>query len=538
MSLSRGKFLISGAALSLGACSKGGLIPAPSLRDRHRIVHSSIALSAYPNVARNIEGFVEPQSVSAASGASDPIFFLNHLRTSVPNPTYRVEIYRQGSYGTPDWQYGVVPELAVTTSYGPAQWQWAINGCSAQSGGNWVATPPFFSVAGWRSGLYYANFYLLDSSGNPTLGYDTIPFVVRPANPGFTSKILVCIAEATYQAYNAYGQESLYDTPYSSFYWSVAFDRPYLNPGAGNVPWDSTGDVVPDSLFGLYEAQFAQFVEGQSIAVEYCTSRDLHNDSTLLANYNLLVSIGHDEYWSKQMRDNVDAFTAAGGNVCFFSGNVCTWQIRIDATNDQLICYKTYAPPYAQDPDTNVLYTTLWGAPNTSIADRPSNLMTGCGYFGGGIAPSSTSGVRSLYPGYNIQNTSHWIFEGTSLAGSTGAVMGASTTMESAIVGYETDAAGFTVNSNGIAIPDPNDGHMTPANLTILGWNRLASFLTSSNSDQARNVTMSIFTTAGGGQVFSAGSTGWIRGLTGTDQTNVATIMKNLLTRLASGRAV
>ena len=34
-----------------------------------------------------------------------------------------------------------------------------------------------------------------------------------------------------------------------------------------------------------------------------------------------MLSVGHDEYWSWEMRDAVEGFVAAGGNVAFFSGN-------------------------------------------------------------------------------------------------------------------------------------------------------------------------------------------------------------------------
>ena len=52
------------------------------------------------------------------------------------------------------------------------------------------------------------------------------------------------------------------------------------------------------------------------------------NHTNLLERYRLLVSVGHDEYWSKEMRDNVENFAASGGHVVFLSGNVCWFQVR------------------------------------------------------------------------------------------------------------------------------------------------------------------------------------------------------------------
>ena len=53
------------------------------------------------------------------------------------------------------------------------------------------------------------------------------------------------------------------------------------------------------------------------------TNLDLHYDPHLLDDCDLFVSCGHDEYWSKQMRDSVENFGRSGGNVLFLSGNTC-----------------------------------------------------------------------------------------------------------------------------------------------------------------------------------------------------------------------
>src|SRR4051795_8833185 len=67
-----------------------------------------------------------------------------------------------------------------------------------------------------------------------------------------------------------------------------------------------------------------------------CTDVDLHRDgAALLEPYRLMVSVGHDEYWSGPMRDAVEGFVAAGGNAAFFSGNTSLWQVRLeDATRE------------------------------------------------------------------------------------------------------------------------------------------------------------------------------------------------------------
>ena len=48
----------------------------------------------------------------------------------------------------------------------------------------------------------------------------------------------------------------------------------------------------------------------------------------ILDGYRLVLSVGHDEYWSAPMRDSLEAFIAKGGNAAFFSGNSVCWQVR------------------------------------------------------------------------------------------------------------------------------------------------------------------------------------------------------------------
>ena len=42
------------------------------------------------------------------------------------------------------------------------------------------------------------------------------------------------------------------------------------------------------------------------------------------------LSVGHDEYWSKAMLDNVTAARDAGVNLGFFGSNTAYWQVRFE----------------------------------------------------------------------------------------------------------------------------------------------------------------------------------------------------------------
>src|SRR6185295_14970883 len=52
-----------------------------------------------------------------------------------------------------------------------------------------------------------------------------------------------------------------------------------------------------------------------------------------LNKLKLFVSLGHDEYWTKQQRDAVEAARDGGVNVAFFGGNEAYWQGRLEPSS-------------------------------------------------------------------------------------------------------------------------------------------------------------------------------------------------------------
>src|SRR5439155_20693009 len=146
-----------------------------------------------------------------------------------------------------------------------------------------------------------------------------ILFVVKRPRSGKDFKILFHVTTSTFEVYNPWGGKSLYDYNSSGRAEAdiVSFERPFDE------------GVIDGQLLGWQEP-FIKWCQGNGFEIDYCASTDLHADASLLECYQLLLSVGHDEYWSKEMRDNIEAFIANGGNVAFFSGNVCYWQVRFD----------------------------------------------------------------------------------------------------------------------------------------------------------------------------------------------------------------
>jgi hypothetical protein len=294
----------------------------------------------------------------------------------------------------------------------------------------------------------------------------------------------------------------------------------------------------PDGLIATFrgygEQLFISWAERNGIGCEYCTDIDLHGDPNFLNNYQLLLSVGHDEYWSKEMRDNVEAFIGNGGNMVFFSGNVCWWQVRFENNNCTMVCYKTEETG-VQDPitETDPQRTTIHWFDSPVL--RPENRMTGisyrggAGWWGGPIIP------ERRFRGYTVANASHWVFNGTGLAN--GQTFGAGTAEENTIIGYETDAYvpgqdGTPDNFVVLATADLSDWPgSTPAPPSFSAADQQA-WLTSGADGQAGAATMGIYQR--NGTVITAGTQNWAGGLsTDGNWGPVDQITKNILTTLS-----
>ena len=148
------------------------------------------------------------------------------------------------------------------------------------------------------------------------------------------------------------------------------------------------------------ERRFVQWAEANGVVLGYATNADLADHPEVLDGCRLLLSVGHDEYWTWGMRDAVDGFVAGGGNVAFLSGNTCYWQVRIEG--DVMIAYKHR---HAEDPVQSHLTTTMWSDPLTG---RPETEMTGVSFTRGGYHRVASS-VPHGTGGYEVHRPDHWL---------------------------------------------------------------------------------------------------------------------------------
>jgi hypothetical protein len=319
----------------------------------------------------------------------------------------------------------------------------------------------------WVSGVYLAK---LTSSTTDHQTY--IHFVVRDDNR--PSKHIFQCSVTTYQAYNSWGGKSLYgvNSTDNEPAIQVSFNRPYSEGnGAGQ--------------FFSYEHAMLRYLEKEGFDVSYCTNIDTHQGTSNLQLHRNFLSVGHDEYWSHDMRRNIEnARDEQGMNLCFFSANSCYWQIRMEpsaltsAANRTMVCYKTTAPDPAQDnPDTTHLTTVRW---RDAPLNQPENALIGVMYD----LDYGTFNNQHIV----VSNSNHWVFEGTSF-GNGDCLFN--------LLGYEGDRI----------YPDGPSGLVTLASSPVAGCT-------------APPANMTLYQTANGAQVFAVGSIQWSCGLDDVNEAN------------------
>ena len=206
------------------------------------------------------------------------------------------------------------------------------------TGCGWTRTATFTIPANWPSGYYAARF--------PTsLGERFLIFVVRAARPASTSPILVIQATNTYQAYNDFSGRNVYPSNSPQRTSRVSFDRPY-------------NDQSGLGRYLKWEKPFVDWMTKENRAFEVATDTELE-DPTFLPRYNLVVIIGHAEYWTLGARKNLEAFSAMGGHIAILAGNTMWFQVRLDLAQRVLTVYKDAALD-SETGNNNSVVTVNW----------------------------------------------------------------------------------------------------------------------------------------------------------------------------------
>lgn len=366
-----------------------------------------------PATAHEIEGYASDTSV-APGGAI-------RLYVNTASPQYTIDVYRLGWYG------GKGGRLVLSSIQRDGRAQ-IIPAPDADGLVECDWTDPYELTipATWVTGIYLAKLTTTDTGKQ-----SYVPFVVR--DDVRVATYLVQSSVTTFQAYNNWGGKSLYDFNSTDELRAsrVSFHRPYafgLNPqsaagvGAGELITNFQGEAQTGPMG--WEYPMIRFLEREGFDVSYVTSIDVHRSAQLIGKHPVFVSMGHDEYWSYQMRDHVEYARDHGNtSVAIFSANVAYWQVRFQpsksgAPDVTLFCTKdATTDPLSITPDVHAT-TVLFRDP---LVTRSEDGLGGVFFQDYGI---NTDLV--------VSDPSSWIFAGTGLALG-GKIPG--------ILGYEVDGA-------------------------------------------------------------------------------------------------
>ena len=438
-------------------------------------------------------------------------------------------------------------------------------------GCGWPASFEFDIPRDWPSGGYRVTCRIETAAG---IREQHHLFLLRAAGGDKSSRLLLVASTGTWCAYNNWGGSNHYEgitgAEGNAYSPALSLQRPLARgfvvlpadaPRAALAAPPAAGEPVSyphmeyawangyskkyaSAGWASYERHFVHWASRAGFALDTASQYDLQLCPELVSDYPCLVFIGHDEYWSWEMRDTVDAYVEAGGRIARFAGNFM-WQTRLEDEGRRQVCYKYRARD--EDPlrETQRI-TASWESPEV---DRPGSLSFGLNalhgvYAGWGGCVAFGAG------GFPVYRPEHWAFDGTGLG--YGDVLGA----DSRVFAYEVDGLDYVIRDG---LPYPGDQTRAPDGLEILALGLASNIeiaraidadeLYLGSADAAyraeilygeitdetlaragRGSGMIVSFTRGRGEVFHAGSVEWVAGLMRADP-HVERVTRNVLNR-------
>ncbi len=446
-----------------------------------------------------VEGYVAHEAIAA--GESQRVY------VNAPGArTVTLQVYRMGWYGGSGGRLMLRSEPLPALAQPPCahSFRTGLTQC------RWRATLSFAIPSALPSGVYTVKLNASDGARSDCL------FIVRASKP---APLLVEIPTATYEAYNAWGGDSLYPggtrlvgVTGSTQGVEVSYDRPYESQtGAGQ--------------FFIREVAMVRFLERYSYPVSYTTIASIDGDPGQAEGVRALMDVGHSEYWSARAERAFASARERGTSLLFMSSDTMAWRVRFkDATaassqagepDHVIVAYKEAA---SSDPDraqpTGLF--PLGGAPLTASA------------YNGCITPRLPVPGPPVYryypwaPSASLQPA--WLFAGTGITAST---------IIPGIVGYELDQRspaspqGAVTVGAGVGVPCMGEDEPSPI-----------------HGSEAQTT---LYEAPSGALVFATGTLGWEYGLSPVPQASpdvplapdprVVAMTRNVLARaLAGGR--
>lgn len=373
---------------------------------------------------------------------------------------------------------------------------------------NWPTGLALTVPTDWQSGYYRAQF------SSPSGGSSFLSFVVKNRTPGTVSNVVLQVPFDTSQMYNGWGGKSAYT--FNSTGGDKAEEVSMLRPSLDAVQENYIPGVVA----------FIRWADSRGIAMEFISSTEMHADANALTPYKVFITVGHDEYWTQAMRDQLDSHLDAGNHAAIFSGNTMWWRTQ-RVTDD----YGQALGKLIGNRQTGT-ETANW------FEFDPEARTIGVSFFKGGFVNQNTQPGLINQP-YVVYRPNHWAFNGTGLG------LTSQFGADDQIHRYESDGIDFTFVGG---LPEPTGGDGAPTNTTILavadlpGWDSPSDTFgvvpnISLTGTGGPNAAITTFTRPSGGIVFNAGTTDFYQSLpscTGAAavQKEVCKITSNVISHL------
>ncbi len=486
-------FFAAPSAARAAACDAPIANPVACENTKPGTPRSDWEISGYGD--ESLQGFATQMSVQKGDAVRFKI-------KSTNTAAYRIDILRLGYYGGAGariMQANISPTGSSTQPPCQTQASTGLIDC-----GNWAVSAQWTVPSTAVSGVYIAHLYRV---GDPAIA-SHIKFVVR--DDADDSDIVYQTSDQTWQAYNRYGGSSLYicgdpcppgsPSTYKAAY-AVSYNRPDL----------SEQDSPGSSLFNGSEYSMIRFLEANSYDVSYISGVDTHARGPLLLNHDLFISSGHDEYWSRTQRTNVETARNAGVNLAFFSGNEMFWKTRFEPSldgstaNRTLVSYKDTHFSEQQDP---VAWTGTWR--DGRIADPadgvvPENELIGQLF----VVNSGTSTITVPAPYRQLR---FWRNTGAGLTS------GQTMTLAPDTLGYEWDVDA----ENGLRPP----GSIRLSSTTVSGVEVFTDLGSTTKFNETATHNMTLYRAPSGALVFGSGTVQWAWGLDNFNES--ATVNRNM----------
>jgi hypothetical protein len=404
--------VIAGTLVSTGTkyrwlVATGGAQPTVAAENRH----PGTTAWRLPGPEADIGGLAGGDVVGYVSREAIAVGETERLYVSAPGSrTVRIRIFRMGWYGGRGGRE-VLASRPLRLRAQPRcthAFETGLTECA------WHPTLSFAIPSALPSGVYIAKL-------SARTGQSDCLFVVLAARP---APLLAQLPTSTYEAYNAWGGDSLYPggdrvgITGTTQGVEVSYQRPYAsNTGAGQ-------------FFGR-DVAMVRFLERYGYPVTYTTSESVDEDPGQLAGHRALIDFGHSEYWSERQAGAFARARDSGTSLLFFGSDTLAWRVRYApasrATDDPgapdqtIVAYKEHA---RLDPDHSE---------PTGRFPNGGATVTGSAYLGC-ITPRVNRPGPPTYRYYTWITGRHprpsWLFAGTGIT---------SSTRIPGIVGYELD---------------------------------------------------------------------------------------------------